>query len=461
MLGKQAPLSRRTLGLYALPNAGVTAMHWLILIYLLKFATDELGLAPALVGGIFAAGRLWDAFSDPVAGYASDRTRTRMGRRRPWMFASALPLGLAFYALWSIPPHAPAWLSATWLGASLFVVYGSLTAFQIPYRSLGAELSSDHHERTRISAARVGVDIFGMAAAIAGLQLLENAANTRDMASALGGGVGCLTALSILYASLRLREPMQHMGRGAERPLQAFRDVMQNPHAIRVTAALFFAELGLGSLLVVIPYASEALIGEAGMSATMMLAFIIPFALSIPLWVPLTRRFGKVPCWIAGCAVVFPAFAALSFVNADGFVFALVLGGFVGLGQAAMRTIPPSVQADVIDWDEARTGQRKEGSYFAVWNLCDKLAGSVSVALVGFAIQGAHGGVDPEGVHFVISTMPAAFVALSLVALLGLRLDANEHRELQRAIAKRTSCTSEASSTAHASAAGHGRVLAA
>ena len=89
-----AELGRGLLSLYALPQIGSTTMHWLIMVFLLKFATDTLGLAPAVVGGLFAAGRLWDALSDPLAGWWSDRTRTRIGRRRPWMLAAALPLAV-------------------------------------------------------------------------------------------------------------------------------------------------------------------------------------------------------------------------------------------------------------------------------------------------------------------------------------------------------------------------------
>ena len=113
-------LSPKTLLLYALPAAGMTCMHWLIMVFLLKYSTDVIGLSPAIVGAIFAGSRLWDAVSDPIAGWASDRTRTRFGRRRPWMLVAAVPGALAFYALWRAPTDATATLSAVWLAASLF-----------------------------------------------------------------------------------------------------------------------------------------------------------------------------------------------------------------------------------------------------------------------------------------------------------------------------------------------------
>ena len=89
----------------------------------------------------------------------------------------------------------------------------------------------------------------------------------------------------------------------------------------------------------------------------------------------------------------------------------------------------------MIDWDEAETGERKEGSYFAAWNLGDKAAGVLSIALVGFVIQGADGGVDPDGVRLVVSYMPAGFMLLSMLTLFGFRLDAHEHANLRTRIA--------------------------
>ena len=102
-----------------------------------------------------------------------------------------------------------------------------------------------------------------------------------------------------------------------------------------------------------------------------------------------------------------------------------------------MRTLAPSVKADVIDWDEARTGERKEGSYFAAWNLIDKLGGALSVAIVGFVIEGPGGTIDPAGVKLVTSVIPAGFVLLAAFVLLGFRLDAREHAAIRHSIAAR------------------------
>jgi GPH family glycoside/pentoside/hexuronide:cation symporter len=430
-------LSRRTLALYAMPVAGLTAMHWLVLMYLLKFSTDVLGISAAVMGSLFAAARAWDAISDPLIGWWSDRTRTALGRRRPWMFAAALPLGLSYFALWSPPVDVSPTMVVVWVAAFLWLFYTTQTCFSIPHISLGAELSADPHERTRVSGARVAADIFGIVPAIAVLHWLETSGSTRDVATLAATGIGCTTALLILYGSLRVEEPREHQDAPvAANPFRALADVARNPHAVRITIALLLCELGMGSLLVAIPYIGEVT-GQPGESASMLIRFIVPFALTILPWIVFARRIGKLRAWVISCVVTAVSFSVMGFASS----FALWLVPFVtigiGVGQAGMKILGPSVKADVIDWDEARTGERKEGTYFAAWNLVDKLGGALSVAIVGFAIDAPGGGIDPQGVKFVTSVLPAGFTFAAVFVLLRFRLDARAHAEVRREIVAR------------------------
>ena len=434
------PLARRTLAFYALPVAGITAMHWLVLLYLLKFSTDVVGLPASVVGVLFALARVWDAVSDPLVGWLSDRTRSRMGRRRPWMFAAALPLGLAYFALWSPPTEVPSALVVVWLGGSLWLFYAMQTCFVIPHASLGAELSLDYDERTRISGARQVADVFGMVAAVLCLHLLESGGAPRDVVALAGAGIGLVTALSILFGALRVDEPRAHQGRAAENPLRAMADIARNPHAVRITLALLLCEVGLGSLLVAIPYVG-LVTGDEGGSAQTMIGFIVPFALAIPLWVWLAKRIGKARAWMLGCLFCGSSFGAMWLAAEWALGLIPLITVVIGLSQAGMRTLAPSVKADVIDWDEVRTGERKEGTYFAAWNLVDKLGGALSVVVVGFLIEGSNGGIDPEGVKFVTSLWPAGLTLLAAGVLVGFKLDAGAHAALRAAIDRRPDAT--------------------
>ena len=133
---------------YSLPTVGAGFMFLLIGLYLMKFATDVLLIPPAAMGFIFGASRIWDAISDPVAGYLSDRTRHRSGRRRPWIFVSIFPIGAAYLMAWSPPASLTGDSLILWMGVGVFGFYSAMTIFIVPHMSLGAELTADYHDRS-------------------------------------------------------------------------------------------------------------------------------------------------------------------------------------------------------------------------------------------------------------------------------------------------------------------------
>jgi len=123
--------------------AAIGMINFLFEVYLLKFATDVLLLAPAVMGTIFSISRIWDAVSDPLCGYLSDATRNSFGRRRSWMLGSALPLWCAFVACFSPPQLADAAGLSLWMLPSVLAYYTSRTAFEVPHLAFGALMTSD------------------------------------------------------------------------------------------------------------------------------------------------------------------------------------------------------------------------------------------------------------------------------------------------------------------------------
>jgi Na+/melibiose symporter-like transporter len=116
---------------YGLPRSGAAMMFIMVSVYLAKFYTDTLLLAPAFVAWTFLIGRLWDGFTDPVMGYISDGTKSRMGRRRPYFLLSAIPVGIAFYYLWSPPGTLNDWGLFVYLTATYLIMYTFWTIFSL------------------------------------------------------------------------------------------------------------------------------------------------------------------------------------------------------------------------------------------------------------------------------------------------------------------------------------------
>ena len=133
---------------------------------LMNFLTDTVGLAAGLAGIALMVGRIWDAFYDPVIGFISDRTKNKMGRRRPYMLGAAIPLFVAVVLMFTNPTLIMgAGVSQTTLFIYAMVVYIILcttySTVNIPYSSLGPELTDDYHERTSLNAYRFGFAAVG------------------------------------------------------------------------------------------------------------------------------------------------------------------------------------------------------------------------------------------------------------------------------------------------------------
>lgn len=412
---------------YCLPTVGAGFMFLLIGLYLMKFATDVLLIAPAAMGTIFGLSRIWDAVSDPVAGYLSDRTTHRSGRRRPWMFASLFPIGLAYWMLWSPPASLEGSALTAWMAVGVFGFYSAMTIFIVPHMSLGAELTSDYHDRSRIFGLRhVGWTV-GSMLALVGMAILIDAEGVataheggariamdavRDRAAELGIGVALATAVLVGFAAVRLRERPEFQGRGAEHPFRAFADIWRNPHARLLLFVTLVENLGGATIGILTLYIAQYVVGEPGLAPVFILCYMIPSFASVPLWLPISRRVGKKQLWMFSMALTGVSFGGMFFLQEGDIALITVLAVSAGLAAGAGATIGPSIQADVIDYDEYMTGQRKEGSYFAAWNFVFKAAYGVTLMLTGYVLQlsGFQPNVEQtEGVKLALRSLYGAF----------------------------------------------------
>ena len=135
-------------------------MMLLVNLYVMKFATDVLLIAPGVMGVIFGISRVWDAVSDPLVGYLSDRSKNRLGRRRSWLLFSILPLAGMFIWVFSPPGSLSAGMLIVWMAIGVIGFYSALTMLVVPHVSLGAELSEDYHLRSRLYGLRHGAFYF-------------------------------------------------------------------------------------------------------------------------------------------------------------------------------------------------------------------------------------------------------------------------------------------------------------
>jgi GPH family glycoside/pentoside/hexuronide:cation symporter len=437
--GEDSKVPLGTLLVYGLPALVLHFTFMLVLVYLMKYATDVLLVPAAVMGVLFGLSRVTDAILDPVAGYLSDRTRSRLGRRRSWLLASALPLPATYVMLWSPPADLDGAALAAWMGIAVFAYHVATTIFAVPHEALGAELSTSYHDRTRIFGIRHIVGTLGSLAALAGMWLLIEAEAPRRTALVLALGVGAAFAATTLLAVAKLRERTDHQGRGGRNPWRAFADVWRNPHARLLFFVYGIENFGMAILSVLIAYVMEYVYDLAHYTTTFMLLYFVPAILFVPVWIRLSRRFGKRNLWVFSMSMMTLAFGGLAFVRAGDVGLLCALGVIAGIGGGCGAVVGPSIQADVIDFDERATGERKEGTYFAVWAFVRKSAFGVAamlagllLAVIGFEPNVEQGESTKLGLRALFGVVPAVCYLVGTLCFLRFRLDEAAHLAIRR-----------------------------
>jgi GPH family glycoside/pentoside/hexuronide:cation symporter len=429
---------------YGLPQLGAGAMFGMLLMYFMKFSTDVLLIAPGAIGLIMGLSRVWDAISDPIAGYFSDLTRSRLGRRRPWILTAAVPVGIAFFALWSPPAFLDQnWLTV-WMTVWIFVFFTVYTVYVVPHKALGAELGAGYHDRTRVFATSSFLGFVGAFFAIAGVYALERSETPRLTAMTLAIMAAMPTSAAMIFAGLRLREQPSHQGRGSVKGVRAFFDVWRNPHARPLLGIHFLGDLGGASFVGLLPYVSDYILRTPGATAYYQLALLVGLVCGVPTWVPLSRRFGKKAVWTVAIAVQIPL-CLIYFLLREGDATLLFTGMFlIGFINGCGPAVAASLQTDVIDADEYATGERKEGVYFASWNLLQKSAFGVNLALVGLVLQWSGFQPNVEQGEATKQAIGIAFAGLPFFSTMGMlylltrfRLDERMHNEIRIALLER------------------------
>jgi GPH family glycoside/pentoside/hexuronide:cation symporter len=422
----------------------LSGLLFFVQFYFLKYATDVLLMAPLVVGIIFAGGRAWDAISDPLVGQWSDRTRTRMGRRRPFMLAAIPLLGVSFAMIWMPPVSLSGAALVAWVTLALFLFYTAFTAYIIPHFALGAELTDDHHERTRIFGVRGGAFFLGMAPAFVGMQLVTNAESPRDVAALLALAAAGVAALVLLAPPTLLRERSEFQGRGGAGLRQSLGDVLANPHARILVFVQFIEMMGAGVLGILSPYLAEYVWKRPDLIGTLPAIFVVCTMLSIPLWVLASRRFGKRDVWRVAMVGAGLSFGGMFFAGENEITFVAVLLACAGVSSGCGAAMGPSVMADVIDYDEYRTGERKEGAYAATQGFAIKAANALIILAVGAFLQ--FSGFTPNveqseemklAFRLIYAGTPFVMYVIGAMVFGRFRLDHAEHERIRADLDRR------------------------
>ncbi len=404
--------SLRAVAAYAAPAAPLAALYFPVYVYVPPFYAAEQGVGLAALGAVVLAVRLLDAVTDPLMGWLSDRTPARFGRRKPWL-ALAAPLVIASVWMLLVPPagaglaHAGLWLAALTL---------SWTIAMTPWMAWGAELDGDYAGRARVTAWRETTGLVGTVVAV----ILYNAAE--DAAAGLRA-VALFVAVALPLATLAALalapEPRDH-SRASVSMGEGWRAMRGNAPFRRLLAAYLLNGAANGLPAGLFLFFIGDVLQEPGAGWLLLLYFVCAIA-GAPFWARLAARHPKHRVWgwamLWACAV----FAVVPFLGpGDVWAFAAVCA-LTGVALGADLSLPPAIQADVVDLDTAASGSQRTGLFFAIWSVATKAAlaasGGAALAALGAAGFAAGGPNGPEALLALGLLYAAAPVALKLAAV--------------------------------------------
>ena len=383
--------------------------------FLQAFLLDVAGLRPAAVGVIFLVSSVWDAVTDPMMGMISDRTRTRWGSKRPWLLFGAVPFGVAYFLHWLVPDLGPAGMFVYYLAVSL-LLKTAYTIVNVPYAALTPVLTQDYDERTQLNTYRFSLNLFGSLLAVVLHPVLVSLAGD-DVARGylLSAGVwGVFIAAAVLTA---FGGTAERTAPSVSADLNVWRDLTS---ALRNRAFLLVTGIYLCSWLALLTVQANLLLFfrywvdiEAQFTG-LILSFQVAAILSLSLWAYLSRRIGKRAVYTLG-ALLWAAGLALFFFLPPGAVLpAYGLATLIGVGAAVAYLIPWSMLPDVVDDDELRTGERREGVFYGMFVFLQKLGLSLGLAVSSFALDAA-GYLNPEVAGAAVTQPDAVLLILRLL----------------------------------------------
>ena len=401
------------------------------------YLTDVVGIEPRLASLGALIGIIWDAVNDPIIGVLSDRVKSKLGRRRPFLLYFAIPFGISFVMLWS----APNWDSQigllTYVTLSFMISDTLVTLVGVPYLALTPDLTQDYDERTSLTSFRTVFQLLSAMVVVVAAPMIvdaviQNGGTQQQGFMAAGAVFGAIGALPLLLIGIFVREKYSSEDQ-EEIPFRetiriAWQNVpfryavgiyMFNWSAVDMVAITFpfflLYWVAQGDLLAKITIFGVDLALESAFFGTMMLSCV----LFVPLWMWLSERFNKIQAYIGGMTAWILVELLIFTIQPGETNYLLLIASLAGIGVSAAYILPDSILPDVIEWDELRTGRRQEGIYYGIRTLIRKLTGAL-VIFVTLQILGWSGyQAPPEGAILFQQPDTAVFMIRLMDSFIG------------------------------------------
>jgi sugar (glycoside-pentoside-hexuronide) transporter len=408
-------------------------------VFYVYYLTEYAGLRPALAGTVPLIGRFFDAVTDPLMGRLSDLTRLRAGRRRPYFLIGVFPFAASFALLWTGPP-VESQLGMFAFYSAIYVLYSLCsTVLTVPYLALLPEIAPGYDERSSLNAWRAALAILGTLAAAVGF---------RPLAGALGGGSEGFFAAACVLGAWMVWPWLALYGTVRERPdfqrpahfgfVEGMRLLAGHRTYRWVTGLYLSGRIAMDVTGMILVFYFQHWMGRPGDFEIMFFAFLLFAIACLPIWLRLARTTDKRTVFVAG-ALWWAAIQVSLFAATPDWPrwLPILMAVLAAAGYGIVDMMPWSMLADVVDEDELRTGERREGVYSGVFGFLRKLGGAIGVWIAGLALDVAgfvpgaeQGETVRQTIRILTVGVPPLFLLLAVAAAWRYPLGRERHAEI-------------------------------
>ena len=437
---------------YGVCDLGGNLFFTVIGFWLLNYLTDTVGLAAGLAGLTIAIGKIWDAITDPMAGYLSDRTKSRLGRRRPWMLYGSIPLFITMILMFTNPslfsgtgfnPADEQTFLFIWATVLFCLLCTAYTAVNIPYNSLTPELTQDYHERTSLNGYRFGFAVIGsLLGAGASLPIVMAFPDKNTGFAAMGFIFGAIMLITALVTVFKVREPGITVEISNKSFFKTYLKVFRNRPYILILLTYALHITGLTVVMGVAIYYFKYIHKDESQTTVAMLILLLTAMAFIPISVMLSKKIGKKLVYGIGMSIFAVGILILfGFGHSYPVSFSFIVMFFTGIGFGFTYAMPYAIVPDAVEYDYLLTGERTEGAFYGIWTFGIKMGQALALAISGTVLSLF--GYMPDvaqtessllGIRLLLGPIPAAILALSLVTLYLYPINEKRYNEILSAI---------------------------
>ena len=433
-------------------DLGGNMLFTLMSFWALKYLTDTVGIAAVWAGTAVMIGKAWDAVTDPMMGFISDRTLSRWGRRRIYLLFGAVPMLLTMIFFFTAPAYLPVSMHIAWAIAALMLLNTASTIINVPYASLTPELTSDYHEQSSLNGYRFGCAVFGTIAGAGAVQPLVQAFARPGAADPLVDQRGFSMMGLILGSVMMIVTLLTFLGTKEKKhtkedlPKEGFfatyKSVFLNKPFVLLLVTYALHMTGISFLTTILAYYTENVLNRGDITTIAMILLLVTAMLFIPVSVLVSKKIGKRRTYQI-CFVVIASACGILYTLGHRMPVEFFFGVMVyaGIGVGFSYVAPFAMVPDAIEYWAAKTGKRHEGSYYGMWTFISKLGTALALfisgqvlELGGYISQSGEGSVvqPPEvfgAIRNLIGPIPMVVLIAAIVVMQFYQLDKKEYRE--------------------------------